>query len=132
MSDTYRIIISGSRLMRDEGPIRLALRELGASADSLDVKGGVTVVHGGAEGCDFLADFVVSREYPHFKLEQHPADWDRWGKRAGPLRNKHMIDAGADVVLAFPSIGGLTNGTRGTISLAIDAGIPVRVYPVRV
>jgi hypothetical protein len=58
--------------------------------------------------------------------EIFPADWERYGKRAGPIRNAEMVKAGADVVLAFPLPGG--RGTQHTIRLAREAGIPVKVW----
>lgn len=47
--------------------------------------------------------------------------WTRHGKKAGPLRNKAMIDLKPDLLLAFP--GGA--GTADTIEKAIAAGIKV-------
>lgn len=54
--------------------------------------------------------------------EAHPADWGRHGRAAGPIRNQHMVNLGADLCVAF-----LTTGSRGavkTAALAEAAGIP--------
>lgn len=51
----------------------------------------------------------------------YKANWSLHGTAAGPIRNKAMVDAGADLVLAFS--GG--RGTASTIRLARAAGIPV-------
>lgn len=59
--------------------------------------------------------------------EPHPADWATHGRSAGPLRNRSMVEAGADLCLAFVGPGA-SRGTRGCISLAVGAGIPVRRY----
>jgi hypothetical protein len=59
-------------------------------------------------------------------VEPHPvtdADWRRIGPGAGPRRNQRMVDAGADVCVAF-----LTDDARGTrdcVQRAKAAGIPV-------
>ena len=54
-------------------------------------------------------------------VEPHPADWRRHGKAAGPIRNQAMLDAGADLVIAFP--GG--RGTAHMVGIARKAGVPV-------
>ena len=59
----------------------------------------------------------------------YPADWDKHGKAAGPIRNKQMIDEGKpDLVIAFP--GG--RGTAGAVRLAKFAGVTVRVVEVKI
>jgi len=53
--------------------------------------------------------------------ETYPADWDKHGKAAGPIRNQEMLDQHPDFVLAFP--GG--NGTADMVARARRAGVPV-------
>lgn len=79
----------------------------------------VIIVHGDARGADSLADHVA-RGFG-FKTDPHPADWQRHGKGAGPIRNQQMLDAGADLVVAFP--GG--RGTADMVRRAREAGVPV-------
>jgi hypothetical protein len=51
-----------------------------------------------------------------------PADWDRHGGAAGPIRNRHMIELWQpDIVLAFP--GGI--GTENMVQTAAAAGVTV-------
>ena len=56
------------------------------------------------------------------------ADWERYGRAAGPKRNKLIVDA-ADVVIAFPSL--YSKGTLNTIKLAKKAGKQVEVQYVQ-
>jgi hypothetical protein len=81
----------------------------------------LTLVHGDCPwGADAIAD-NYARERGVWKIERHPADWARYGKRAGFVRNAHMVDKGADICLAF-----IRNGSRGasmTATLAERAGI---------
>lgn len=56
------------------------------------------------------------------KVHEYPADWDRYGKRAGYIRNKQMLDEGTpDLVIAFP--GG--KGTKMMVELARKANVEV-------
>lgn len=57
------------------------------------------------------------------------ADWFRYGKRAGYLRNQKMLDENKDIslVLAF-TVGYDSLGTNHMIKIAKNAGIPVRHY----
>jgi hypothetical protein len=80
------------------------------------------VMHGdnkgfdGKPGADALADNWAFKR--HIPCKPYPADWDRYGKPGGPIRNKQMLDEGKpDVVVAFP--GG--KGTRNMLTQAIEA-----------
>lgn len=57
-----------------------------------------------------------------------PADWKKDGKKAGPIRNKAMIKE-AEALIAVPFAEG--KGTRGTIKLAEEKGIPVFIHEVK-
>jgi hypothetical protein len=50
-----------------------------------------------------------------------PDSWEVHGKAAGGMRNQRMVDAGADLCIAFP--GG--KGTDNCAKKARKAGIPV-------
>lgn len=82
----------------------------------------VTIVHGACPtGADVIAEDWAVVNWVVF--ERHPADWDKHGKAAGPIRNQEMVDLGADVCLAFPLPG--SKGTRDCMAKARAAGIPV-------
>ena len=119
-----RVIVTGSRVFDDYRMIEQALLALEANLDPKWDWADITLIHGGAAGADSMAA-QVARELG-WKVEAHPADWDQYGKRAGYLRNQEMLDAGADMVVAFPI--GESKGTRMMIDLATKAGIPVEVW----
>jgi hypothetical protein len=114
-----RIIVTGSRDHDDRDLIwdalALARWELGP----------LTVVHGAAPGADRLAVEWV-RHHRHLDCidEPHPAQWQRLGRAAGPIRNQQMVDAGAVLVLGFPL--GRSVGTRDCMARATRALIEVR------
>ncbi|HKS72677.1 MAG TPA: SLOG family protein [Terriglobales bacterium] len=84
------------------------------------------IIQGGAIGADTLArEWAEVYGVPY---REFPADWNKHGRAAGPIRNQRMIDEGKpDLVIAFP--GG--RGTADMISRAEKAGIRVmRVRPL--
>src|SRR6516225_3370828 len=56
---------------------------------------GVTIVHGGSPGVD--DSFSSACWALDINTEPHLADWKGLGSIAGPLRNKGMVDSGADL-----------------------------------
>lgn len=81
------------------------------------------LIHGAARGADTMAaEWAKDREVP---VIAEPADWDRYGRRAGPVRNEKMLREHRPThVLAFP--GGA--GTAHMVRIARAAGVLVRQY----
>lgn len=78
------------------------------------------VIQGGARGADSLGRQWA--EDHDVNGGEWPPDWERHGKRAGPIRNQLMIDEGKpDLVVAFP--GG--TGTADMVRRARKAGVEV-------
>jgi hypothetical protein len=59
-------------------------------------------------------------------VERHAADWDRFGKAGGFIRNEEMVNLGADKCLSFNK--GKSRGTAHTTLLARQAGIDTIEY----
>jgi hypothetical protein len=80
----------------------------------------ILLIAGGANGADALAvDWAGSASV---KSQVFPADWEKHGRKAGPLRNQQMINEGKPhMVIAFP--GG--RGTADMVKRADTAGVPV-------
>jgi len=66
------------------------------------------VISGGAPGADTMAERWAAENGIPFRM--HPADWDTHGRRAGPKRNKHIVNDSTHAI-AF-----LEPGSSGTIS----------------
>lgn len=115
-----RILITGSRDWTDA---RLIRERLGMyAATEL-----LTVVHGGCPtGADDMARHWAEEMTGYVEHEPHPADWEQYGSKAGPIRNREMVRAGADVCLAF--IRNRSKGATGCARLALDAGIELHVW----
>jgi len=81
------------------------------------------IVSGAAKGADELAKhYAEEHEIPY---RDFPADWKRYGLKAGPMRNNLIVDA-AEEMIAFPLSG--SKGTWDSIGKAKAKGIPVHVY----
>jgi len=77
---------------------------------------------GNKYGADYFGEVYAT--IMRYKRTKFKADWDKYGKSAGPIRNKEMADY-SDALIAFWD--GKSKGTKGMISLARDKGIPVRI-----
>ena len=75
------------------------------------------VIAGAARGVDTFAELWA--DLMGIPKEIYPADWDRHGKAAGPIRNQEMLDKSRpDMVMAFP--GG--RGTAHMFKIASEHG----------
>jgi hypothetical protein len=87
------------------------------------------VMEGGAKGADAAARAWACRPFSPGVLIEHfpfPADWDKYGKAAGPIRNQQMLDEGhPDMVIAFHDDLTNSKGTKDMVKRAKKAGVPV-------
>lgn len=79
----------------------------------------VTVlIQGGAPGADYMAK--VWAQENGIKVIEYLANWKKYGKKAGPLRNAQMIEHGSpELCIGFPGGG----GTRDMLNRAIETNI---------
>lgn len=80
------------------------------------------LICGMAKGGDSIA-LAWARELG-IPVEEYHADWKKYGKAAGPIRNQQMADAQPDLVIALPG----NIGTASMIEIAKKAGIPTTIY----
>lgn len=89
----------------------------------------IMIIHGGARGADSLANDLATEL--GCQIRAYPAQWDVYGKGAGPIRNREMLDKNPDVVkcLAFhDDVVGKSKGTLHMCRYARLKNIPVTVY----
>jgi hypothetical protein len=118
----HYVLVTGGRDYTDyetvEEPIRFLV---GFYGDDL------RMLHGGAKGADSLAQRAIEQYGIVHRV--FPADWNKHGRAAGPLRNLQMADyldfcrnhGHTTQVLAFP-------GGKGTIHMISEA--EGRFHPV--
>src|SRR5690606_23597523 len=115
-------IVTGRRDLRDNHRVNRALDGIYAVSD-----GCFYVRHGDCPtGADKFAKAWLEAvgDWDVYEIPQ-PEDWDKHGKAAGPIRNREMAQAGADLCLAFPL--GESRGTWNCVNECKKAGIPVKV-----
>ena len=111
-----KVLVCGDRNWAREAPIRERLSTLPKDA---------IIIEGGARGADTLARHAA--EYLGLKVVEFPADWDRHGRAAGPIRNRQMLDEKPDLVIAFHPDLDSSRGTADTVREARRRGILVEV-----
>lgn len=109
-----RIIVCGGRDFTDRELLEGTLDAI------MGRWGDMMLIHGAARGADRMAsNWAFARGIPQWHF---PADWKRYGKGAGPMRNQQMLDEGnPSLVVAFP--GG--DGTADMVRRAKAAGVAV-------
>jgi hypothetical protein len=120
-----RVLVTGSRTWTNQILLQQELNLQLLHPDSAD---GITILNGmNPNGLDRLAHewYLTYEDSKWVHEEQFPANWSL-GKYAGHQRNQLMVDAGADVCLAFPRPG--SSGTWDCARRAEAAGIFVTVF----
>ena len=111
-----RVLVCGGREVSDSAYV---WRELDVFHAKLEF---TVVIEGDARGADRLAGAWARAR--GIETLTYPADWSRYGKRAGYVRNTVMLQEGKpDLVIAFP--GG--KGTANMVHQANTASVPVRL-----
>ena len=112
----FKCIIAGGRDFNN-------LKLLVAKCDQiLKNKKTVEIVSGTASGADRLGEvYAYSKGY---KVKRFPADWDKHGKSAGPIRNSEMSDY-ADAAIIFWDQE--SRGTKNMIEQMEKRNKPYRV-----
>ena len=80
------------------------------------------IISGGATGADALAErYAKDNDLP---LTIHLPNWKEYGKAAGPIRNKTIIEDCEQIVAMWD---GQSKGTKHTIDTAKKIGKPTKV-----
>jgi hypothetical protein len=120
-----RVIIAGGRNFNNYKKLALECGKI-----LFPFKEQIEIVSGGASGADSLGE-KFAKDF-RYSVKRFPADWDKFGKGAGFIRNEQMaIYASLDngVLIAFWD--GKSKGTAGMIKIAKTYNLKVFVvsYP---
>jgi hypothetical protein len=113
-----KVLVCGSRDWAD--PMAVTERIV----DLAEAYPAALVIHGGCRGADMRVEGAAI--VCNLRTKVFLADWRRFGRKAGPLRNRQMLDEEPDLVIAFQRDG--SRGTQDTIDEARRRGIPVEVH----
>jgi hypothetical protein len=144
--DRLTILVCGDRNYRDFNTIYEVLSDLHRPSDSpnsplpnsdisvlksllhnplskYNQTGIETIIHGGCFGVDQLSGDVAKQL--QIECRVYRAEWNRYGKSAGPRRNQQMIDQEhPDLVIAFHDDIVGSKGTKDMINQSLTADIP--------
>jgi hypothetical protein len=110
-----RVLVCGSRRFDDR---ELMEREFDTFPPD------AVIIEGEQVGADLMARAIA--EERGMAVLPFPAEWNRYGNAAGPIRNQQMLDEGhPDCVSAFPLPG--CKGTWNMVNKAKKAGVEVHV-----
>ena len=112
-----KVIVAGSRSITDLETVAAAIEESGFEITE--------VVSGTARGVDVLGEqWAEQNDIP---VKRFPANWNYYGKSAGPVRNGAMADYADGLVAAWDTE---SNGTRNMIKQANDRDLKVYIKAV--
>ena len=87
------------------------------------------IVSGHADGADQYGEEYANAQ--GLKLSIFPAEWSRFGRAAGPIRNRKMLEYALEetpLIIAFWN--GKSRGTKNMIMQAQKAGAEVRIVNI--
>ncbi|WP_332606822.1 DUF2493 domain-containing protein [Bacillus spizizenii] len=113
-----KVIVAGGRDFSDYELLRRKLNS--ALRNRQNEK--IIIVSGKARGADSLGERYAREK--GYEISEHPADWDKFGKAAGYIRNKEMAEE-ADALMAFWD--GKSRGTKHMIDLAKKNGLRISI-----
>lgn len=117
--DKRRVIIAGGREFNN-----YELLKWTCDLILFDFKDDVEVISGMAIGADTLG--VRYAREKGYKVIEKPANWNLYGKGAGPRRNKEMAQIG-DILIAFWNGQIKNSGTANMILQAHRQGLEIEV-----
>jgi hypothetical protein len=113
-----KVLVCGSRYFNDYDRLEAVLSNISGISE---------IIHGGANGADLLGERYARQN--SIPIRRFPAEWSKFGKSAGPIRNRQMLRDGApDLVVAF--LAPNSRGTKDMIDVATKAGVPVEIIDI--
>lgn len=117
------VVVAGTRTVKNTPENRWLV--LTACHASGFFAGDTHVVHGGARGVDAIAHELFDGVLPVTAYPVTRDDWERHGRRAGPLRNRVMAKVAAAAVVIWSGDRKRSPGSANMIDEMRKLGKPV-------
>lgn len=115
------LVVAGTRTFNNYELLKRKITEIFLNKYTAEGKT-LEIVSGGARGADNLGEqFAHEHKLP---LRIFPADWNKYGKSAGMLRNQQMADYAAAAIVFWD---GKSRGSRNMILEMKKRSKPVKV-----
>lgn len=118
-----RVVVAGCRDFNDYD---LAKKFIDVCVSNIRKEYEIVFVSGGCKGADMLGERYAREN--GMGIERYPADWDTYGKAAGPIRNRQMAQV-ADYVICFWD--GESRGTKTMIEYAKKYQKPIKIKKIK-
>ena len=119
---TKRVVIAGCR---DYNNYDEAKEYIDFCLSNIRKVNNIIIVSGCASGADALGERYAKEN--GLLLEKYPANWEKYGRRACPIRNEQMAEIG-DYVICFWDRK--SRGTKSMIEFAKKCGKPIKIKKV--
>ncbi len=113
----FRVIIAGGRDFNDYDLLEKTIDML-----FVNISEEIVIICGMARGADSLGKRYAKRK--GYQVSYFPAEWDKYGKAAGYIRNEQMAQ-NADALVAFWD--GVSKGTKHMIETAKRYELKIRI-----
>ena len=120
LQEERRLLVCGSRTITDKNWIYSQIESywyehLACYSDPI-------MIEVGARGVDLIArSYAIDNEW---EIEEYPAEWDKYGKSAGYIRNDIMVKKADEVLILWD---GTSKGTKHDIDLCKKYNKPHKI-----
>ncbi len=118
-----KIVVAGCRDFADyetaKNYIDFCISEIKDSSE-------IIFISGGCKGADMLGERYAKEN--GYQIERHSAQWEKYGRAAGPMRNKEMAQC-CDYAICFWD--GKSKGTKSMIEYAKSMGKEVKIKMIK-
>lgn len=124
--ETFRVIIAGGRFFNKPSFLKSKMDSVlrNVAKPIVVISGHCTDKEGNCIGADHWGEEYAKER--GFGLETYPADWNKYGDAAGPIRNREMAKKKIDAVAVFWD--GKSRGSRSMIEIAEELKLPLRIF----
>lgn len=120
----YRIGVGGCRFFSN---YLLLQKEMDLFLHELQLTDDIVIISGHCRGADIMAEkYAKEREY---SLRLFPAKWSEYGRCAGVLRNREIVE-NSDIIIVFWD--GKSKGTKNLIDNAISLSKPYKIVYINI